>query len=458
MATFDYTLKVTDYNGSTVTLTTSPFDIKDWQVRTGSDDEPTVTETCEIRLTDGAVSANLAEARELQELLQQARDHQRNASINRVYAEWKESTSGTAWRSEIKDGRLEWNSEALQYPQWIGDTQFARVYWERNNYWEGPEAQLGLSNLHGTVTTEAGTVYNHNAGGTCNYLDIAGTAVTGDLPGATRLELTNSYYSATSGLWGTIVTGLDHVWIGQNVFTPSTFDHIIEGEAAAYGGTVVAGESGGSAILTGDVQTTETLIYSWALPTAVVDAAGGRLHRITFKSSSMESANVFRFRAKLVFGTAAAGVSLWQSDLVSPDTNYVLSTRNLFTLKLPPWPPGLTGADGLYLQLWGLDTTGSAGLLNIDFIQLTPADGYRELKTSSYDVPYEYRIVDDAIDGYLYADDGAGSDKAGIIAGYYSPIHVWPGRDQRLYFLMNPDEIARTLSVKVFYRPRRRSL
>ena len=96
--------------------------------------------------------------------------------------------------------------------------------------------------------------------------------------------------------------------------------------------------------------------------------------------------------------------------------------------------------------------------MNIDFIQLTPADGYRELKTASYDVPYEYRIIDDGIGEYLYVDDGAGADKAGIMTGYGAPIQVWPGRNQRLYFLMNPDEIARTLSVKVFYRPRRRSL
>lgn len=460
MSTFDYILAVTDQTSGTVTLTTNPFQVKEWQVRTGADEDATVTEAVEIRLTDGAVAANLEESRTLQKLLQQAKDAQRNRAIDKVYVTWQQASGGTIYRSEIMDGRLEWEAEALQYPQWYGDTQFARVHWERGNWWEGPEAQLGLSNPHGTVTTAAGTVYNHNNGGTCNYLDIAGTAVLGDIPGATRLEMTNSYYSAVSGLYGTVVYGLDHVWIGQNVFTPSSFDHIIEGEAADYGGTVVAlaNGSGGSAIQTGAVQATETLIFSWALPTAVADAANGRLHRLTFKSDSMESANIFRFRLKLVFGTAAAGVALWQSDLVSPDSSFVLSTRNLFTLKLPPWPPGLSGATGLYLQLWGLATIAEPGLLNIDFIQLTPADGYRELKTASYDVPYEYRIIDDGIGEYLYVDDGAGADKAGIMTGYGAPIRVWPARDQRLYFLMNPEEIDRTLSVKVFYRPRRRSL
>ena len=459
MSTFDYVLQVTDQTSGTVTLTTSPFSVKDWAVRVGSDEDKTVTESCEIRLTDGSVAANLAEARALQDLLQQAKDAQRNRAISPVYAVWKENASGTIYRSEIKDGRVEWDSEALQYSQWIGDTQFARVYWERSNWWEGPEAQLGLSNPHGTVTTAAGTVYNHNAGGTCNYLDIAGTAVLGDIPGATRLELTNSYYSAVSGLYGTIIYGLDHVWIGQNVFTPSTFDHIIEAETSDYGGTAIAGAySGGSVIRTGVTSTSETLLLAWALPTAVADAANGRLHRLTFRSTTMESANVIRYRLKLVFGTAAAGVALWQSDLVTPDSSFVLSTRNLFTLKLPPWPPGLSGATGLYLQLWGMKVGSDNQLLNIDFIQLTPADGYRELKTASYDVPYEYRIIDDGIGEYLYVDDGAGADKAGIMTGYGAPIQVWPGRDQRLYFLMNPDEIARTLSVKVFYRPRRRTL
>jgi hypothetical protein len=40
---------------------------------------------------------------------------------------------------------------------------------------------------------------------------------------------------------------------------------------------------------------------------------------------------------------------------------------------------------------------------------------------------------------------------------------IWPGRDQRLYFLthsttMNYASIDRTLSVRVFYRPRRLTL
>ena len=452
MATFDYVLQVTDQTSGTVTLTSTPYSVKEWQLRTGSDDEPTVTEACEVRITDGSVAANLAETRTLQELLQQAKDAQRNRSLDKVYLVWKESAGGTAYRSELKDGRVEWESEALQYPQWIGDTQFARVHWERSNWWEAPEVQIPLTNLQGTANTSGLAVYNVNAGGTANYVDIAGTAVLGDIPGATRLEMTNSYNSGTA---------LAQVWIGQNVFNPATFTHIIEGETASYGGTVVGASyySGGSVIQTGTISDTEQPIFKWDLSTAISSACGGRMYRLIFKSSSFQGSwNVFRYRLKISYGAQV----VWQTDLTQAE-NHAMIVQPLFTVRLPPWLPGESGLAGLTLELWAVETIEAHGNLYVDFIQLTPTDGYREIRRATYSVPYESRIIDDGINDILYMDDGAGAALAGILSGYGAQIKLWPGRDQRLYFLMHGSiaaisEIDRTLSVKLFHRPRRRTI
>jgi hypothetical protein len=452
MATFDYILRVTDQTSGTVTLTSSPFQVKEWQLRTGSDDQTSVTETCEVRITDGSVAANLVETRTLQELLQQAKDAQRNRSLDKVYLTWQQTNGGTVYRSEIHDGRVEWESEALQYPQWIGDTQFARVHWERSNWWDAPEVQIPLTNLHGTADTSGLAIYNNANSGTANYVDIAGTAVLGDLPGPTRLELTNSYNSGTA---------LAQIWIGQNVFNPTTFDHWVEGEDASYGGTVVGADyySGGSVIQTGQISDTEQPIFKWDLTTAISSACGGRVYRLIFRSSPFQTSwNVFRYRLKIAYGAQV----VWQTDLVQPE-NHAMIIQPLFTVRLPPWLPGQSGLDGLTLELWAIETIEAHGNLYVDFFQLTPTDGYREIRRATYNVPYETRVIDDGIQDLLYIDDGAGAAKAGILSGYGAAIKLWPGRDQRLYFLMSGSiaataELDRTLSAKLYHRPRRRTI
>jgi hypothetical protein len=455
MATFDYSLKISD-GTTTVTLTSTPFDIREYQPRVGTEEERTVSETCEVRVTDGTVANNLDEIRAVNKLLNQAKRAQKNRALAKVYLLWKSASAATEYRSEIKDGRAEWDAAALTLPYWRGDTQFVLIHWERVNYWEGPEAQLALTNPNGTGNTDGLTVYNCNdqdgasPNVRANYVDITGTAVLGDLPGVTRLELTNTYNSEAELYW---------VWIGQNVFTPSTFNHIIEGETASYGGDVInhASYSDGSAISRTFPGYVEQPLLKWDLTSALAEAALGRLHRITFRSTTMASWNVARYRLKVTYNAAV----VWETALVQPDNTYAFQIRNLFTIKLPPWLTGLTDLDGLTLELHGMKTIESPGDLIVDFIQLTPTDGYRELGVATYNVVYTERIVDDGINDRLYKDDGAGDEKAGIVIDYGAPIHVWPGRNQRLYFLMhgqNTAEIDRTLSVKLFYRPRRRSL
>ena len=102
-------------------------------------------------------------------------------------------------------------------------------------------------------------------------------------------------------------------------------------------------------------------------------------------------------------------------------------------------------------------------MVNLDFLQITPLDGWRMLECAGYGVVENSRMIDDAMNETKYIDDGSGDNKAGILVGYGNPIHLYPGKDQRLYFLMhshtaNIAEILRTISVKLFYRPRRKTL
>ena len=85
------------------------------------------------------------------------------------------------------------------------------------------------------------------------------------------------------------------------------------------------------------------------------------------------------------------------------------------------------------------------------------------LECSGYGVLQNSRMIDDGINRITYIDSGAGSDKAGYLVGYGSPIALYPGKNQKLYFLMHSvygdtAEIDRTASIKLFYRPRRRTI
>lgn len=152
--------------------------------------------------------------------------------------------------------------------------------------------------------------------------------------------------------------------------------------------------------------------------------------------------------------------TIWQSERAKPSSLRSIAIRDLFSLRLPPWLPNSTSLDDINLVLSGYQVTGSPIDVKLDFLQLTPADGWRYLTPTGYGVPNGSRIMDDGILDELYVDDGSGSDKIGIYLGYGSSIYLEPNKLQRLYFLMhsnasNTAEIARTASVKIFYRPRR---
>jgi len=111
----------------------------------------------------------------------------------------------------------------------------------------------------------------------------------------------------------------------------------------------------------------------------------------------------------------------------------------------------------------GEQNTGSSINLNLDFLQITPLDGWRLLECSGYGVLQNSRIVDDGFNDVFWIDTGSESDKAGYLVAHGSPIELYPGKKQKLHFLIhsnigNTAEIARTASIKLFYRPRRRTI
>ena len=133
-------------------------------------------------------------------------------------------------------------------------------------------------------------------------------------------------------------------------------------------------------------------------------------------------------------------------------------------MRLPPKLAGYSGLAAHKLNLEAaFDDLVATKPLAIDFIQLVPADGWRVLEAIAHVWPTNYRLADDGINGDIWLDNGAGAERTGAWVGTGKAIELQPGKDQRLYFLTHADvsdtaPINMKLSVKLFYRPRRRTL
>ena len=98
----------------------------------------------------------------------------------------------------------------------------------------------------------------------------------------------------------------------------------------------------------------------------------------------------------------------------------------------------------------------TSSTLGIDFIQLTPLDGYGHIRQRGNYLPPGGVITIDGIEGIVY---GGG-------APIYTPIRqqllLQPNLLQRLYFLHDEGTgapvITNTFTVRVYYRKRRQSL
>jgi hypothetical protein len=455
MANYDYSLKITDLSSGTVTLTSSPFDVREYHSRIGSSESATVGEACEVRLEDGSPTNNLDEIRTLNRLLVQAEEAQKNRSLDKVYLLWKPSPSHDEYRSEVVQARAEWNRTTLVRPYWVEGSQFNTIYLERKNYWEGAEVQIPLTNPNGTANTAGLRIYNTNDGTVVdtsynryNYADIAGTTVLGDIAGATRLELINGYS-----------TDLATLWIGHNYTDPDNFVHLFEAEDGSGGSVAYSVAASGGAYRKYSLSsgTTGTEIFRWDLTSDQITAGKGRYYHVLLRFFLFVNLSV-RYQIVIYNGTTP----IFTGPINSLDTYFAELIRDISTIQVAPWLTGLTGIKSLSLRLRAYQNTGSALDIDLDSLQLIPSDGWRYLWAIG-GVAQNERVVDDGIDDLLYFDDGSGGDKVGSIINSGIPLMLKPGLKQRIYInmhsgTMNTAELSRYVVAKLFHRPRRITL
>lgn len=417
----------------------------------------TVTDRVEVWIEGSSGTVRLSMLNAIQAALDYARGHQQRQDC--AWFNFGIDETATVFRTKIIEGVVLYNARLLAH--WRRGRVKVEIIITHEPFWEGPETQIPLTNVNGTNVTSGLKVYNCNdLVGTApnkraNYVEIAASAISGDLPAPAKLTLLNNYNNSAN---------LYDIWIGHNFTDPANALWNLEAEDASGGTPVVdAACSGGDKSTVSLSSDAELDLLTWSLSSVMVSAAKGKYVHALMRvvgSASISMYWTIRWRVKLKWGVT----TIWQSEQVQPSDLRALGLRDLFEFRLPPWLEGMGSLDALSLVLTGQRTDETViEDSSIDYLQLLPADGFRYITSNGYGVAYNSRAIDDGINGQTYRDNGADAARVGIFSTYGEPIQLEPNKLQRLYFLMHSDtygeaEIARTLSVKASYRPRRRTL
>ena len=446
------------YDNVDINLQANGYRVLDgYYPRTGGSGTERVTDEIPMMISASSGAARSAAMQAILFALTQAR---RNSS--RVWLEFAIDENEDRWRARIFDGNPMLDNRVST--RWRGGVLTMRLLVERDAIWSGPEVQVPLTNDNDSDNLTGLKIYSGGDGAgsspnkRVNYVEIAADSVDGDLPGLTRLELTNTYSNGTDML--------QTLWIGQSwsIEDYVNFPHILEAEdavspVALLTDTLSATASGGYYGAVGPIGAGQNTDIYWTLSDDQANALRGANYKLMYVGP---------------VGGAWAG---WDTTRFMPyiswfDGSYVLSDRyfdptilysirDTGTVRLPPYLENLDnfGSINLYLRFYNM----AAGNVTpqIDYLALLPADGFRYVQAS---VGYNKRLVDDGIEGRSYLDDGAGADVYGIRKTGGERILLMPNRLQRLYFMMhsnNPSDFGMldmTASVKLFYRPRRLAL
>lgn len=438
------------YDGNTIDLQADGYTVLDEYLPNPGGGEKAVSDRFDLAIIASSAADLDVKIRALELAFEYAAAHPRGPEA--AWINYAPAQGESTWRSRLTGGTVMLASGF--YKRRKQDKSQVGVAITRLPWWEGPEAQVPLTNSNGTNNTSGLAVYNHMDSGTGhdNYVEIAATDVDGGLPGAVRLELTNP---DTSG------NGPSQIFAGHNWQSdPANFNPVLEGEAATGGTTTVDTTcSNGNYSAYSLAANGETVMYTWTLSSALLGQAKGHYFKIIGRFKASYGVVRTRFKPYLFYNNV---VPIWEGSDVLPDSAYARALRDLGMIRLPPWLPGVSSLSALSLRLSGKRIVSESLSIGLDFLYLLPVDTYHQYTVIGH-VLDNGRLIDDGINGMIYTDDGADGNRQGNVVGSGSGIYLEPGKLQRIYFLFHcaladSAPVDRTLSVKLYYRPRRATI
>jgi hypothetical protein len=412
----------------------------------------TVSESIQVVL-EGSGADKIAELRSIELMLTRAQQRQDLDLLGeRVYLEWDLEDNGDWYRSEVLSGRIE-RGEAPRHLYTDGAATSVGVIYTRRNYFEAAvETAIPLTNPNGTNVTSGLTLYNCNdLAGTApnkraNYADIGADVIDGTLPAPAHIEITNLYNNV-------LVPDRLYVALNRNSWAGGVAaNHWLE--AAGYS---AADASGGSYNqVTINTVTYESVIQSWAISAAEAARLGGNYVHALVRLYSLQDARLVKFNVGLVIGTQRAlGPSIRMGDdrLI----------QDLGVIRIPPaWANPSDAFGGFSFFFYGTALTAGDKKIYYDYIMLAPVDGYRIYRPPlSMGLALNETLVDNADNPAPYIRASGVFARPWVALG--EPLMLYPGQAQRILCLQEagggtdakPD---RNISLRAWYRPRRRSL
>jgi len=395
-----------------------------------------VTEQARIGYTPGDMAAARADVTTLNRLFDQARRWQQRIG-SPVYVKFRPATSDTLYRSEILSGHAAIDDQRYA---WVTVTWTRRYYWETDG-----ETQL---NLYNTIqTTPASTITLRNcfyaASNYSNVARIAAASVTGDLPAAARIALTNL----------SAIAGSDY-YLGHMIEGAGAMTFHIEAESGtnylASSNTTNASYSGGAYKTLNNNTSAEALTWSGTITQGMLATAQGyrfRIHAMTLATAYTD----LRARAKVTIDNARV---LFESPyyITIPQQADVV---DFGAVQLPPRDSNVTPHYPLNLEIHLLRTGG--GSVPIDYFHLTPVMSYRMYKTTGSDLAQDRTINDDPTMDRVYETTAAGNRHTFNATGSKA-IMLVPNQINVLTLIHRPTDPFRQTQLAVYYRSRRLQL
>lgn len=405
-----------------------------------------VTESARVVLTGANGAAVQTTARSIERLFRQAEERQRRqfGGPAAVYVQVQLTSDSGEWRSEILSGSLTLTDTV--WDEWSNNKAEVILTWTRRYYWEGAEATVQVAVDSDPTMLNSLTITNL-ARNSANVAQIYASQVGGSLPAPCRITLQNDTGGALD---------VYNIYIGQSIWIDGeNWTANLEGEDNETGGgsdTLDSPNSSGNyyhAVTWASNSTHSSIRYVYTLSTAALAYASGGYFRM-----------LARFGVDPNVNTYVKTQVRHQDVYILQETPEVqLKAQALQDLGVIQLPPALGGLSGLGdVKLYMSARASVAGSMSIDYIQLTPLDGWRHLKTLGGTFPDGTLFVDDGIAGYAYVDE-SGTDKYANLVARGNQIMLWPNQDQRLYVLVDNDNgdcnIGWELIISIAYRPRR---
>ena len=382
------------------------------------------TESLDLLITKSTPALIQAEVQKIETMLDKARQSALTWSGARVYIQVKHDGDSMTWRSEILAGRLEFGDVLSDMA--LGRAE-ARLIYTRRHYWEGSRTALQLSTEADTTpTTNEVTLHltDDATAGQRNYIHIAAAQVTGVLPAPVELQIRNA--EATAKDWrGFHLGNFVHM-------DPATVDPILTGGTGT-SWTIDA----------------EQEVRRWALSDGQLDDFAGQFCRVLALITNTPAGYL---RAVMMATVGGLRLPVYKA----PSQVYV-DGSGIWDLGVVPIPPGgyTQKATGLSLALFGQKSGG--GTLTVDHVHIMPAGHglYRYVAQPGFTTPNTVAFVDDGPEGRVYGRTVSTGDEYPILRPYGEPLHLWPGKINRLRVMIAGSTKGDAVEAQAWYRPRR---